>query len=250
MDCEFSGLTRDAAITPYDTPSEAYEKLLVKTPEFIVVQLGLTVFRHCETSNAMKYKSFNFYLYPRQKSQTFVAQGESLSFLSSTGFDFNKLFADGISYCTIQEEVEMRKALKKKQEEQLLKAKEEASCKINMEVPEEHVSTLKKVKKIINSFLQSDNKTQKIDGFKNVQRKFIYEMLRKDFSDTISFETKILKDGSRDIIIQRKLSPEELLVIENELKQKEENAMEDNIGLLTLMKVLSESVNILLIIFC
>lgn len=55
-----------------------------------------------------KEKSFNFYIFrnPVNRNipdQRFLCQSSSISFLISQGFDFNKLFSQGIPYLNEQE---------------------------------------------------------------------------------------------------------------------------------------------------
>lgn len=87
-----------------------------QTKEFIVIQFGLTAFfvqkgtgeNDVDVPSPIKYKTFNFYLYPRSETQRFACQGGSMSFLASQNFDFNKLFMDGISFCDLEEASNLR----------------------------------------------------------------------------------------------------------------------------------------------
>lgn len=116
IDTEFTGLLRYNSINQYSSPSEYYNSVNEQTNEFIVIQFGLTAFYVPKTGDGgdaggletIKYKTFNFYLYPRAESHRFACQGGSLSFLASQNFDFNKLFADGISFCDIEEAARIR----------------------------------------------------------------------------------------------------------------------------------------------
>lgn len=108
IDGEFTGVSADN-INPYDTPEDYYLKVNRTTQDFLLIQLGLTIFRVDESdSEKFKYKSYNFYIYPRGRKHTFKCQGQSLAFLAENGFDFNKLFKDGITFTTVEEGENLR----------------------------------------------------------------------------------------------------------------------------------------------
>lgn len=109
IDTEFTGLAYDNSITPYDSPAEFYKKTKEASSGYIVVQFGITAFRVCpENANKFKYRTYNFYVYPRGRRQRFQCQGESFQFLASHNFDFNKLFRDGISCCDMVEATKLK----------------------------------------------------------------------------------------------------------------------------------------------
>lgn len=66
--------------------------------------------------NRYNHQSYNFYVFPRGNNRLapdcrFMCQASSIMFLSSQGFDFNKLFKSGIPYLTTTEEEKMVKRL-------------------------------------------------------------------------------------------------------------------------------------------
>lgn len=122
LDCEFTGIS-DNNVSAFDTPEEVYEKTCNSTEGYIIVQFGLTIFRQISTEPLkFNYKSYNFYVYPRTKKNTFKCQGECLSFLSSYGFDFNKLFHHGITFCDAVEAKRMQEKLEDRQRIRILDA--------------------------------------------------------------------------------------------------------------------------------
>lgn len=63
-----------------------------------------------------KQVGYNFYIFRRPVNRNvpdvrFMCQSSSIEFLSSQGFDFNKLFKEGISYLNINEEQKYRQNL-------------------------------------------------------------------------------------------------------------------------------------------
>lgn len=109
IDSEFTGLSFDNNITHYDSPSEFYTKTKDTSTGYIVIQFGITAFRVCPNApEKFKYRSYNFYVYPRGRRQRFQCQGESFDFLASHNFDFNKLFRDGISCCDMTESAKLK----------------------------------------------------------------------------------------------------------------------------------------------
>lgn len=130
IDTEFTGLQRYNSINQYSSPSEYYMSINDQTKEYIVIQFGLTAFyankpdESADGPSPMKYKTFNFYLYPRAETQRFACQGGAMAFLASQNFDFNKLFADGISFCDLEEAASMRE---KNDARNLLKSSDSSS---------------------------------------------------------------------------------------------------------------------------
>lgn len=66
-------------------------------------------FRYDKSVNKFKQRTYNFFIFRRPvdrniPDQRFLCQTTSIDFLISQGFDFNKLFKDGISYMNVNEE--------------------------------------------------------------------------------------------------------------------------------------------------
>ena len=126
-DCEFSGLRTENIVRPFDTPEEVFYKEVKTTDGFIMIQLGLSFFRvekvtaksedteSDDKSNKVFCKTYNIYVYPQNKNATFMCQGQSLAFLASNDFDFNKLFKNGINYCNEAEEEKLIREFEERQ---------------------------------------------------------------------------------------------------------------------------------------
>lgn len=80
----------------------------------MVIQLGLTCY-YLDEPSAVSYRSYNFYVCPRKRHTVFQCEGEAMAFLARNNFDFNKLFREGINYCTIPEEERLREQLRERQ---------------------------------------------------------------------------------------------------------------------------------------
>ena len=85
-----------------------------------MVQCGVACFCYDKALQRYDVRAYNFYLWP-EMSSTFSLQSDSLRFLSSHGFDFNRLIAEGIQYLTPVEE-----AAKRNKMETWLREEEEA----------------------------------------------------------------------------------------------------------------------------
>ncbi|KAG8513495.1 Poly(A)-specific ribonuclease PARN, partial [Galemys pyrenaicus] len=81
--------------------------------DFLLFQFGLCTFKYDYTDSKYITKSFNFYVFPKPFSRSspdvkFVCQSSSIDFLASQGFDFNKVFHNGIPYLNQEEERQLR----------------------------------------------------------------------------------------------------------------------------------------------
>lgn len=150
IDGEFTGLNSGPDAKPFDTPSQYYQKLKSGSMDFLLVQFGLSAFTFDVQTN--KYlilviiifiiesnlvtkvyfifiklndyrysqRSYNFYVFPRPLNRAapdcrFMCQASSIVFLASQGFDFNKLFRDGIPYLTTSDEEKLTSKLEERQ---------------------------------------------------------------------------------------------------------------------------------------
>ncbi|XP_022105133.1 poly(A)-specific ribonuclease PNLDC1-like isoform X2 [Acanthaster planci] len=113
LDTEFTGLHfhSDSHNSLFDTPQERYSKLRQTASHFTLCQLGLSAFIKAPSENRYCAHTYNFYLFPRSCSTVdarFYCQASSIQFLCQYGFDFNKLFYEGVSYLSMEAEKELR----------------------------------------------------------------------------------------------------------------------------------------------
>lgn len=165
-----------------------------------------------------KYRSYNFFVYPRGKRQKFLCQGESLRFLSSQNFDFNKLFRDGISCCPQDEATKLRVSFDEKNAKRELYDKPDEEA--NIEVPEEERESLKHIRYILISrtkdfkinfnfvsissesvekFLLSDEKEKVIGNCNPFQRRLIYQILKLKFGKQIFASSRSLPNSNHKV---------------------------------------------------
>uniref|UniRef100_A0A0K8TML4 Poly(A)-specific ribonuclease PARN n=1 Tax=Tabanus bromius TaxID=304241 RepID=A0A0K8TML4_TABBR len=243
IDCELTGISTENNIYPCDRPEDAYRKINENSSGYILIQLGLTAVRASdEDPEKYSYRSYNFYVFPRLWKQSFKCQGSSMTFLAENGFDFVKLFRDGIPYCNQQQERELRERLEEKQKARghILNCSEKDTSN-HVPVPEDEKETLANIRKLVDEFLSSETETEKIindcNGF---QRKLIYEMLESDYSDKITASSRV-ENSFKVLVIEKKKSAEEELTIEQERRRNEQIELEESIGISAVMQKISKS---------
>ncbi|XP_043920402.1 poly(A)-specific ribonuclease PNLDC1-like [Protopterus annectens] len=99
----------------FDSIEERYMKLRSSVQKFTVSQIGVSVFKKKNgVPNRFVSQCYNFYLFPvcfAQIDTEFSVQASSSAFLSSYGFDFNKLFKKGIPYLNDVQEAALQNKL-------------------------------------------------------------------------------------------------------------------------------------------
>lgn len=114
LDCEFTGLKTQERNKMLDDYEEHYQHSKDDIKQFQVIQVGLTTFRLLEQGE-YEVNSYNFYILPRkctmldrdEQERYFLIQSSSITFLSENGFDFNKLFKEGITYVNLKQRKEI-----------------------------------------------------------------------------------------------------------------------------------------------
>lgn len=112
----------------------------------------------------LNYRSYNFYVYPQARDQTFRCSGSCMQFLAEQNFDYNRLFRDGISCCTQETANQLRKQLDEKQRyrEDLADGIEAANVD-EVPVPAEDLANLDVIRTNIKNVLKSIDKKTVID---------------------------------------------------------------------------------------
>lgn len=102
IDCEFTGLVENPLFknSLFDSSNERYLKLKEATQGFIIVQIGVTTFKHVPQENLYETNVYNFQLCPRWygSDEKILLQPSCLVFLCAHKFDFNEFIYNGISY--------------------------------------------------------------------------------------------------------------------------------------------------------
>ncbi|XP_038120861.1 poly(A)-specific ribonuclease PARN isoform X2 [Culex quinquefasciatus] len=248
MDTEFTGLTSDRNVFPFDTPEEVYQKTVENSINFIVIQLGLAAFRVDPESGAVSYKCYNFYCFPKGRVHVFACQGESMRFLADHGFDFNKLFREGLSYCGEADEERMRTDLKERQEQRAaaLEAEEGEEANgndaVNMvPVPATEEKLMAEIEERIGVFLASEEKNFTITNCNGFQRKLVYQMIEAKFRKQISTSSVELENKHKGILVERKRTKEQDRKLEQEKVAQENVDLESAVGLSLVLQELSKT---------
>lgn len=117
IDTELSGLMRERIQNIFDLPAERFAKAVESSRGYFIMQFGLSCFTLCDEHHYTN-RTYNFYIFPQasncygDKDRTFSIQAHAIQFLTEHGFDFNKLFKEGVSYLTFQEKKNLTAQLK------------------------------------------------------------------------------------------------------------------------------------------
>ncbi|CRL01322.1 CLUMA_CG014416, isoform A, partial [Clunio marinus] len=248
FDGEFTGLASERNIMPFDTSQEYYEKQMKTSSGFILIQLGLTFFKIKPESEKVSLKSYNIFVYPQSKNATFQCQGQSLSFLAENGFDFNKLFKNGISFCNAMEEEKLRQEMQEKQDLRLEQLKEnsndeeqDTTARNYIPIPENEKEIIANAQLKIQSIIDGKEKNATFDKLNNFQRKLIYELIEREFHNKVSTSTKNLENNRKVLIVEVKRTAEEELGLERHRQKEEELKLAESVGLRLLLKAISAS---------
>ncbi|KAK7862589.1 hypothetical protein R5R35_004199 [Gryllus longicercus] len=249
IDGEFTGLHTGQDFNAFDTPQQYYAKLRSGGMDFLLVQLGLCTFRYNKDTGQFTHKAYNFYVFPRPFSRSapdprFLCQSSSLDFLVSQGFDFNKLFKEGIPYLTEAEEKKLREQLEEKQ-----KARANSSSSKNEDssasipIPEEHTELIEDVCVRINDFLSNDEQDELIlDGYNGFVRKLIYQTVGERFdSRSMHVETRAIDNHNRALVVTRALSDEDRKKKEEERQEQEKKELDTAVGVSSVIRMISQS---------
>uniref|UniRef100_A0A182WJC2 Poly(A)-specific ribonuclease RNA-binding domain-containing protein n=1 Tax=Anopheles minimus TaxID=112268 RepID=A0A182WJC2_9DIPT len=262
MDCEFTGLASDRTIMPFDTPEEVYLKMVENSPQYIIVQFGLCAFRveppaeeQKDTEPRVSYKCYNFFCYPKGRANVFSCQGESMRFLADNGFDFNRLFREGLSYANEIEEQRYRADLKERQATRaatILAAAEEESSEADSKVdemtevnaipvPAELQQQVDDTAASIEEFLQSDRPDLIVGNANAFHRKLIYQMIEQRFQRKISTSSVSLENNQKAIKVERKRSYEQEQALDEQRRVQENEDLEMKIGMSLVLQELSKA---------
>lgn len=248
IDGEFTGITSDRNILPFDTPEEVYLKTIENSADFVIVQLGLCAFKLNPDTGHWSNKCYNFYCYPKGRTQVFACQGESIRFLADNGFNFNKLFRVGLSYCGEAEEQRKRTELKDRQIHRAaaLEAQEgeqnDEKDSLNMvPVPADEEKLISDITERIENFIKSEDKELTITNCNGFQRKLVYQLIEYKFQKLVSTASITLENNHKAILVQRKRTKEQELKLEEERIAQENEELENYVGLSLVLQDLSKA---------
>ncbi|XP_072275129.1 poly(A)-specific ribonuclease PARN [Pyxicephalus adspersus] len=261
IDGEFSGISDGPSVNTltngFDTPEERYHKLKKHSMDFLLFQFGLCTFKYENAESKYITKSFNFYIFPKPFSRnspdkTFVCQSSSIDFLANQGFDFNKVFRNGIPYLNQEEE----RLLRDQYEEKRLQANGSGAVsyispnapKTPVSIPDDQKSFVDKTMERLEAFLKDEErKTLELEPCTGYQRKLIYQTLNWKFPQGIHLETVETEKKERYIVVskvdteERKKREQEKQAREQEKQAKELEELNDAVGFSRVIHAISTS---------
>ncbi|XP_061063970.1 poly(A)-specific ribonuclease PARN [Eubalaena glacialis] len=254
IDGEFSGISDGPSVTAltngFDTPEERYQKLKKHSMDFLLFQFGLCTFKYDYTNSKYITKSFNFYVFPKPFNRSspdvkFVCQSSSIDFLASQGFDFNKVFRNGIPYLNQEEERQLREQYDEKRLQSngagALSYASPNTSKCPMTIPEDQKKFIDQVVEKIEDLLQSEeNKNLDLEPCTGFQRKLIYQTLSWKYPKGIHVETLETEKKERYIVIS-KVDEEERKRREQQKHAKEQEELNDAVGFSRVIHAIANS---------
>ncbi|CAI9172824.1 unnamed protein product [Rangifer tarandus platyrhynchus] len=254
IDGEFSGISDGPSVTAltngFDTPEERYQKLKKHSMDFLLFQFGLCTFKYDYTDSKYITKSFNFYVFPKPFNRSspdvkFVCQSSSIDFLASQGFDFNKVFRNGIPYLNQEEERQLREQYDEKRSQSngagALSYTSPNTSKCPVTIPDDQKKFIDQVVKKIEDLLQSEeNKNLDLEPCTGFQRKLIYQTLSWKYPKGIHVETLETEKKERYIVIS-KVDEEERRRREQQKHAKEQEELNDAVGFSRVIHAIANS---------
>uniref|UniRef100_A0A8C2W9B8 Poly(A)-specific ribonuclease PARN n=1 Tax=Cyclopterus lumpus TaxID=8103 RepID=A0A8C2W9B8_CYCLU len=248
IDGEFSGISDgpnvSALTNGLDTPEERYSKLKKHSMDFLLFQFGIL-----SASQMYITKPFNFYVFPKPFNRTspdlkFICQSSSIDFLASQGFDFNKVFCQGIPYLNQEEEVQLREQSEERRHQHANGVGTPSfispSSKGPAHVPEEHKDFINRV-----IFVHMRSFYLFLIAFfcsfpTRFQRKLIYQTLNWKFPKGIHVETVETEKKERYIQVI-KVDDEERKRREQQKREREQEELNDAVGFSRVIHAISKS---------
>nr|CAD7402014.1 unnamed protein product [Timema poppensis] len=245
IDGEFTGLLVGDKINAYDSPAKQFSKMRQESMEYLLIEFGLCVFHYNKEKNSFTHRGYNFYVFPRQFSQRsydpqFRCSSSSLSFLISHGFDFNKLFKDGIHYTTDSQMEPLRANLEEKQKLRNIKSLLQTE---SIPIPDIHVPLIEDIchRDRIEKFLPiKEPKELQLDQYNGYIRKLLYQEVGKRFPHAY-LETRTASDGNRTMFVMRSDGDENRKKLEDDKIDREINEVEEATGFCEVINLISLS---------
>ncbi|KAM9304729.1 poly(A)-specific ribonuclease PARN [Gastrophryne carolinensis] len=217
---------------------------------FLLFQFGLCTFTYDHIEARYITKSFNFYIFPKPFSRNspdkkFVCQSSSIDFLASQGFDFNKVFRNGIPYLNQEEERQLRYYY----EEKRLQANGANAVsyispnapKTPVNIPDEQKGFIDKVVERVDAFLKDEEqKTLELEPCTGFQRKLIYQTLNWKYPRSTLVETVETEKKERFVVLS-KVDEEQRRKKEQEKHAKEQEELNNAVGFSRIIHAISTS---------
>ncbi|XP_070580001.1 poly(A)-specific ribonuclease PARN-like [Ptychodera flava] len=255
IDGEFTGLNTAINLHAFDTPQERYGKLLKGSLDFLLIQFGLCVFTYESEKSRYIAHPFNFYIFPtplnrHAPDKRFLCQSSSLDFLISHGFDFNKLFKEGIPYLAPHDEQNMRELLHQKHS----MADDDSNTHLAspsiisptprptmIAIPEDQKNFIDNISQKIEDFLKdNERETLQLEPCNAFLRKLIYQTVKSKFPTGIFVDTRTGEKKERYMVIT-KVSEDDVKKKEEERKQADFDELDEAVGFAKIIRLISES---------
>ncbi|XP_066432295.1 poly(A)-specific ribonuclease PARN [Eleutherodactylus coqui] len=258
IDGEFSGISDGPSFTTLtnslDTPEERYAKLKQHSMEFLLFQFGLCTFTYDSTEAKYIIKSFNFYIFPRpfnrnSPDKKFVCQSSSIDFLANQGFDFNKVFRDGIPYLNQEEERQLREQQEEKRYHTngasttcyMYISPDTPRAPVVPVIPDDQKDFIDKIIASVDEFLkEEEKKVLQLQPCTGYQRKLIYQTMNWKFPRGTHVETVESPNNERHMVIT-KVDEDERKTKELQKKAKEQEDLNDAVGFSRVVHAISSS---------
>lgn len=254
IDGEFSGISDGPSVSAltngFDTPEERYQKLKKHSMDFLLFQFGLCTFKYDHTEEKYIMKSFNFYIFPKPFNRSspdvkFVCQSSSIDFLANQGFDFNKVFRNGIPYLNQEEERQLREQYDEKRSQAngagSLSYISPNATKCPVTIPEDQKKFIEKVVEQIEDLLKNEeNESLELEPCTGFQRKLIYQTLSWKYPKGIHVET-LESDKKERYIVISKVNEEERKRREQQKQAKEQEELNDAVGFSRVIHAIANS---------
>uniref|UniRef100_A0A8C0IHT7 Poly(A)-specific ribonuclease PARN n=1 Tax=Bubo bubo TaxID=30461 RepID=A0A8C0IHT7_BUBBB len=199
--------------------------------DFLLFQFGLCTFKYDHTEEKYIMKSFNFYIFPKPFNRSspdvkFVCQSSSIDFLANQGFDFNKVFRNGIPYLNQEEERQLREQYDEKRSQAngvgSLSYISPNATKCPVTIPEDQKKFIEKVVEQIEDLLKNEeNESLELEPCTGGLK---YELLRKERYIAIS-----------------KVNEEERKRREQQKQAKEQEELNDAVGFSRVVHAIANS---------
>ncbi|NXY74750.1 PARN ribonuclease, partial [Glareola pratincola] len=250
----FSGISDGPSVSAltngFDTPEERYQKLKKHSMDFLLFQFGLCTFKYDQTEEKYIMKSFNFYIFPKPFNRSspdvkFVCQSSSIDFLANQGFDFNKVFRNGIPYLNQEEERQLREQYDEKRSQAngagSLAYISPNATKCPVTIPEDQKKFIEKVVEQIEDLLKNEeNESLELEPCTGFQRKLIYQTLSWKYPKGIHVET-LESDKKERYIVISKVNEEERKRREQQKQAKEQEELNDAVGFSRVVHAITNS---------
>ncbi|KAK5641654.1 hypothetical protein RI129_010201 [Pyrocoelia pectoralis] len=252
IDCELTGLNTINNINAFDTQKQYYEKVRRNSKDFLIIQYGLCMFRYDKEKEMYKQQGYNFYIFQNSPNKyvpdhRFLCQSSSIDFLATSGFDFNKLFREGISFLNSSEEEKYRESLSEAQKMRTNKmlqntyTPDRSGQSINQSMTVEEKDLVNKIFKEIHDFIASDEEEHVLPKCNAYIRRLVYQQAEVTLLNKANLETRTLENKERIFVVTRIRTQDEKEAANREAIKKEEEELQQSIGFSTVIKAIVES---------